>query len=456
MYRARIKDNGLHVFAVQIDNEPAWYTDKHKLICWTCDAGVNAKGTYVKRNGASYRAHFALNPNTRHTATCPFNPVEVITSIAQGAQGLAHVDDGVLKLTLPGDLADVAPVPDETKPELPPQDVRAQQIDTVPPPLPPLLNCAAKIARFLQLNAFDDKVVAKFKVQPYGRKTTIPWGRFCYGPTTDAYADLAARLDPQRPEKAAPSHPIAVYGTVQRARPDDSGRPFVSLADHSDLDGTKFEVVLRSMHPTLIKPLTASTHVLAVGKWKIFNRGRVPQLVMFADEAWQIAYWHSDENTGTATQPTSPPALTPHQRATERPARTPSTRARRPTKAVARSGRRRDVPTRHTTTPHPAIPRTAPPTLPTPLAVAEPDSTQQQPQPPAPAAPQSPPAGQPRTPPPVPAAPSADQEPITPAVPPAPPKPSRPPRPASTPLPPRRRWRAGLAGWLRRRKKRQD
>ncbi|MFB8000145.1 hypothetical protein ACFC4G_46180 [Streptomyces sp. NPDC056002] len=280
----------------------------------------------MKRNGASYRAHFALNPNTRHTATCPFNPVEVITSIAQGVQGLAHVDDGVLKLTLPGDLKDVAPVPDETKPLLPPQDVTAQQINTVPPPLPPLLNCAAKIARFLQLNAFDDKVVAKFKVQPYGRKTTIPWGRFCYGPTTDAYAELAARLDPQRPEKTAPSHPIAVYGTVQRVRRDDSGQPFVYLADHGDLDGKEFEVVLRSLHPTLIKPLTLGTHVLAVGTWKVFDRGRVPQLMLFADEAWQIAYWHSDEDTGTATQPTSPPALTAHRRATERPARTHSTR----------------------------------------------------------------------------------------------------------------------------------
>ncbi|MFB8000146.1 hypothetical protein ACFC4G_46185 [Streptomyces sp. NPDC056002] len=44
MYRARTRDNGLHVFAVQIDNEPVWYTDKRKLICWKCDAGVNAKG----------------------------------------------------------------------------------------------------------------------------------------------------------------------------------------------------------------------------------------------------------------------------------------------------------------------------------------------------------------------------------------------------------------------------
>lgn len=292
-------------------------------------------------------------------------------------------------------------------------------------------------------------------MQPYGRKTTIPWGRFCYGPTADAYGDLAERLDPKRPEKTAPSHPIAVYGTVQRVHRDRKGRPFVYLADHGDQDGKEFEVVLRSMHPTLIKPLTVGTHVLAVGKWKVFNGSRVPQLVLFADEAWQIAYWHSDEDTGTASQPTSPPALTEHQRATERPVRTPPTRARRPT-ATKAAGRRSGVPTRRTTTPPPAKPRTAPPSVLTPPADAAPDSTQQRPQPPAPAAPQSPLAGPPRTPPPAPAVPPADQKPIMPAMPPAPPKPSRPPRVASPPLPPQRRRRAQLANWLRRRKKRRD
>ncbi|MFA3843365.1 COG4705 family protein [Streptomyces aureus] len=91
-----------------------------------------------------------------------------------------------------------------------------------------------------------------------------------------------------------------------------------------------------------------------------------------------------------------------------------------------------------------------------PDAAAAPDFTQRRAQPPAPAVPQSPPAGRPRTPPPALAVPSADQEPITPARPPVPPKPSRPPREASPLLPPRRRRRAQLADWLRRRKKRQD
>ncbi|MCL3999244.1 hypothetical protein M4438_38160, partial [Streptomyces lavenduligriseus] len=218
-----------------------------------------------------------------------------------------------------------------------------QQIDTVAPPLPPLLNCGAKIARFLQLNAFDNKVVEKFRVQPHGYKTTIPWGRFCYGPTAAAYGELVQRLDPKT-TKHPPSHPVAVYGTVQRVRHDRKGRPFVFLADHTDLDGREFEVVLRSMHPTLIEPLTVGTHVLAVGTWSTFTGTRVPQLRLFAEEAWQIAYWDTDENTGSATQPTSPPALTAHQRATERPANGPSKQTPRSTK----TGRRPAAPTRPT------------------------------------------------------------------------------------------------------------
>ncbi|MFG2661640.1 hypothetical protein [Streptomyces sp. NPDC048425] len=209
--------------------------------------------------------------------------------------------------------------------------------------------------------------------------------------------------------------------------------------------------MLRSLHPTLIKPLTAGTQVLAVGTWKVFNGGRIPQLVLFADEAWQIAYWHSDEDTGTATQPTSPPALTAHQRATERRTRTstPPHQGRWPTPrhshaphddtapctAQDRAARRADTTGSHGTRLHAAAAATTP-------------------GPHSPTVPQIPLAGPARTPPPAPATPSADQEP-PPAVPPVPPKPSRPPRPASPPLPPRRRRRAGLADWLGRRKKRR-
>jgi len=126
VFRARIKANGRAVFAVQIGDEPAWYTDKYPLICSGCDADVHGKGTYVKRNGASYRAHFALNPKTSHEATCPFNPIEVITSIARGAKDLAHVKDGVLKLTLPGSVEDLAP-PEPTAPETPEHAATAQK-----------------------------------------------------------------------------------------------------------------------------------------------------------------------------------------------------------------------------------------------------------------------------------------------------------------------------------------
>ncbi|MFB6881436.1 hypothetical protein ACFCY8_11450 [Streptomyces noursei] len=423
---------------MQIEGEPAWYTGKLPLICWKCDAGVHGKGTYVKGNGASYRAHFALNPRTSHAQTCPFNPVKFITTLAQGAQGMAHVEDGVLRLTLPDSLEDLAPVPEPTGPPQPPDEATARRISTVPPALPPLLNCAAKIARFLQLNAFDNKIVQRFRVQPHGYKSTIPWGRFCYGPTATAYGQLVKRLDPDSPGRA-PLHPVAVYGTVQRVGHDRTGRPFVFLADHADLDGREFEVVLRSMHPSLITPLTVGTHVLAVGTWGIFTDSRVPQLRLFAEEAWQIAYWHTHEDTGVATQPCRPPALTAHQRATERPAHGPSAKARR------RPG---EPPVRRA--PPAAVPsRPAPLPTPTPPEAAASDTPRRCPQPPPPPAP---PADAHRT---APSAPGTSpapvphgQEPDVPATPP------RPPLPASPP-PPARRRRKRLPGWLGRSRRRR-
>lgn len=440
MFRARIKDSGREVFAAQIDAEPAWYTAKHPLICSGCTAGVHGKGTYVKRNGASYRSHFALNPKTSHEATCRFNPVGFITSIARGARDLAHVEDGVLKLTLPGDVEDLAPAEPDAPAAPQPPPVTGRIIETVSPPLPPLLNCAARIVRFLQMNAFDDKVVRRFRVQPHGYKSTIPWGRFCYGPSPTAYGELVRRLDPDSPERT-PSHPVAVYGTVQRVHHDRAGRPFVFLADHTDLDGREFEVVLRSMHPSLIEPLTVGTHVLAVGTWGTFPDSRVPQLRLFAEEAWQIAYWHTDENTGAATQPVSPPAVTAHQRATERPPRSTSHRTARPTKA----GQRPTTPPRR----RPAPPNSTPPwRAPAAPSAEVPDAPQRRPQPLA-----SPDAPSTDAPPATPDAPSTGSPAEQSTIPPRPPRPPLPVPPAK--LPPSRR-RKGLPGWLGRRNKRRS
>ncbi|MCX5443256.1 hypothetical protein OHB53_44855 [Streptomyces sp. NBC_00056] len=53
-----------------------------------------------------------------------------------------------------------------------------------------------------------------------------------------------------------PKHPIAVQAAVRRGRHDRGRRPSVFPADHGDLDGKEVEVVLRSMRPELIKPLT--------------------------------------------------------------------------------------------------------------------------------------------------------------------------------------------------------
>jgi hypothetical protein len=179
VHKARIERTGQAVFAYEIDRQPPWRGED--LVCWELDCGspVREVGGYTKRDGTPYKAYFRLKTNVEHQAGCPLNPVEVITSIAQGSEGLATVDKGVLRLTLPQDLAGPGverPGLDGTTPD---GEVVDRRIKTVLPLLPPLVNSAVKIVRFLVAHDFDDKVVNRFKVLPYGRKRPIAWPEFC-------------------------------------------------------------------------------------------------------------------------------------------------------------------------------------------------------------------------------------------------------------------------------------
>ncbi|MBA6439058.1 hypothetical protein [Streptomyces sp. GMR22] len=137
----------------------------------------------------------------------------------------------------------------------------------------------------------------------------IPWGRFCYGPTAESYAQLFQRC--RRGEMF--THPIAVLGAVQRVNRDRQDRPYIALALNVPAADGAFHVAVRSEHPTLIEPLVPGTHVLAVGAgWEVFNGGHLPQLRMWAGEHWQLAYWTADEDQ--ATPPRCPPPVTAAQR----------------------------------------------------------------------------------------------------------------------------------------------
>ncbi|MFG2987989.1 hypothetical protein ACGFZK_01500 [Streptomyces sp. NPDC048257] len=72
--------------------------------------------------------------------------------MARDSHGLAHVDQGILRLELPSDLSG-APGPDEPTGTGPDSVVRTRNITTVRPKLPPAITSAAKIARFLQMHA---------------------------------------------------------------------------------------------------------------------------------------------------------------------------------------------------------------------------------------------------------------------------------------------------------------
>ncbi|WP_189177612.1 hypothetical protein [Streptomyces lasiicapitis] len=436
MHRARVEKTKRHVFAYQIAGEYAEALKRTPLICWKCASAVVSVVGYTKRNGSTYRAQFRLAPSTEHEGTCPLNPTTVITAIAHGAHDLAHVDDsGVLRLTLPKDLTGLPEAPPPGDGTVP-GETAGQNITTVRPLLPPLINSAAKVARFLQLHDFDEEIVNRFRVQPHGRKRPIPWGEFCYGPAPTSYA----RLYELRRAKTPITHPIALYGTVQRIGHEaKSGRPYAVLGADVPAGAGRFDVLLRSAFDTLIKPLGIGMHVLAVGDWDIFAKGRTPQLRLFATEHWQVAYWSLDEETGQVSEPTCPPSVTARQRVIAQT----EERARRPKPPKRPAVPRRQPAPRPLGNPPAGVepfpsPAVAPPP---PLSSPPPGNALASPPPGGPVAPHEPSPAKP------------EEGPASAALaPPAnPPRPSRPPQP-ETRLPPPHPRRRGLGRWFRRRK----
>ncbi|MFI1839769.1 hypothetical protein [Streptomyces olivaceoviridis] len=308
MHRARVEKTKRDVFRHHIGPPHQFSGD---LICWKCTAAFVAVRAHTNK-GAPVQAQYRLAPKTEHDSDCPLNPTVVTNHIAHGSHGLAEADDrGILRLNLPENISAVPTTgPDD---DVTGQDAVRHTVATVRPLLPPAVNSAAKIAQFLQMHDFDKDIVDRFKIRPHNGRA-IPWGRFCYGPTTESYAELYERC--RRAEVF--THPIAVFGTVRRVSHDRSGRPYIVLALNVPAGDGSFHVTIRSWHASLIEPLITGVHVLAVGAgWEIFPRGNVPQLRLWADEHWQLAHW-TTTGDGQSTAPHCPPPLTAVQRARAR------------------------------------------------------------------------------------------------------------------------------------------
>ncbi|MFF3256801.1 hypothetical protein ACFYWP_38850 [Actinacidiphila glaucinigra] len=156
------------------------------------------------------------------------------------------------------------------------------------------------------LQAHGNDLADRFTVQPHGGQP-IPWTRFCYGPGTEAYSALYRRL--HRGESV--THPVAVTGTVQRVNEDRQGRPYVALALNVPAGkNVFFHVAVRSAHPSLMEPLTVGTSLLAIGEWQIFYGSTLPQLRLWADEHWQLAYWTTGDDEQQTTPRCPPPVAT--------------------------------------------------------------------------------------------------------------------------------------------------
>lgn len=251
MEKARLYQQGTvgeKVFAHEIDDEPWWRRQKIPLICAFCMTPVVSQRTAVGR--APRAALFRLARDRQHEDVCPLNPTEVLQKIAHGSQGVAVVEGDELHLVLPDDLGQIGsttPVID-TGPAAPGERFGVD-ISTVRPLLPPLINSAVVIARFLQKHDYDADVVAQFKVRRPGGTQAVGWGEFCHGPASGDHARLYARLS----GGPKPEHPVAVYGRVTAVEHDSQDRPVLRLAD-----GRGFTVRIRSEHASLLNPLAAA------------------------------------------------------------------------------------------------------------------------------------------------------------------------------------------------------
>ncbi|UXY33246.1 OB-fold nucleic acid binding domain-containing protein [Streptomyces sp. HUAS TT20] len=414
MEKARLYQDGKvgkRVFAHEIDDEPWWRREKIPLICAFCMTRVVSQRTTVGR--APRAALFRLAQDRQHEDICPLNPTEVLQKIAHGSQGVAVIEGDELHLVLPDDLGQIDTGPTVDTGPAAPGDPFGVNISTVRPLLPPLINSAVVIARFLQKHDYDPDVVAQFKVRRPGEAQTVGWGEFCHGPASGDHARLYARLT----GAAKPEHPVAVYGRVTAVERDSQKRPVLRLAD-----GRGFTVRIRSEHASFLNPLAPGSFVLAVGTWKVWTprRGR-PELQMFAEEHWQLAHWTYDAATGRSSRPACPPPLSLAQRTLQQTRSAAAARKPGPGRAARLSPR----PPRPSGPPtSDAPPPTATPPVPPTTAVPPPAASPAPPTPPSPPGPVVPD--------------EVPTEPAPPARPPVPPRPSTPPRPAA---PPRRRTR---------------
>ncbi|GAA0454109.1 hypothetical protein [Streptomyces olivaceiscleroticus] len=327
--------NGKPVYRWMIEIKPQPFVKP--LRCFFCTRPVVA-------NPGSHRQppYMRLKEGRRHDPDCELDPTRVIHAIARGSHRLASVQpDGTLRLVMP-DETTVGRTADKETDDAKDSDGERAALDihTRRPWLPPALNNAVKVARFLRQCDFDDQLARRFTLAYQG--STIRWARFCYGPDAGSYATLLDRVRKTGPLK----HPVAVHGVVARRGVSSSGKPFVEL-ESTGLDGT---VKLRSDHDVLLRDLEPGMHVLAVGtNWGTWKS----ELRLWVEAHWNLAYWTWNAETEEAGTPSCPSALPPEKRRTaaaRHPGKAPKKKA-----SLARRTERRQPPLRRGAVP----PRTA-------------------------------------------------------------------------------------------------
>jgi hypothetical protein len=248
-------------------------------------------------------AHFRLAPAAHHLSGCVFDPAQLLATIAEESGGAVRAASGKVRLLLPSIFSSTtegtAPPPFRSRRR--PRRQRRQ----APTPAH-AINSAAAIQRFLDRYPDDEIALDLFDVSIGTRR--IPWRDFCLGTHPDLIVGLAERLA----EGLAPSHLIAIHGTVTGSGTARTGTTV--YAEHDlrrklEISSRRrwLYVRLRSHDPRLLDPLGLGRRFMAIGDWELFNpeAARVAELVLWVRKPWQVAAW-DDDKPRTTSEPSTP------------------------------------------------------------------------------------------------------------------------------------------------------
>lgn len=254
-------------------------------------------------NPVTVSAHFRLAPAAHHLPSCIYDPAQSLVMITKESGGAVHAARGKVRLLLP---ATFNPTAKKAAPPSSRSFRRPRHQHSRAPSPARVINSAAAIQRFLDRYLDDEAALDVFDVSIGTRQ--IPWREFCLGAHLELIESLAERLA----QGHAPSHPIAIHGTVTGSGTARAGTTVYAEYDvHRKIESHGRQrwlyVRLRTRDPRLLEPLGLGRRFMAIGEWALFNpeTARVAELVLWVRKPWQVVAWDDDTAPRTTLAPSA-------------------------------------------------------------------------------------------------------------------------------------------------------